>query len=141
MFERCLYFNANALVRAVNRIWDEAFAEFDLSPSHAYLLRLVLARSGMAPKQISQELKLEKSTITRFLHALEERKLISRKSSSSGDAREQGIYPTQKAQKMAVRLEEKGNELYQKMTDHIGKTRLIELVGELRKIETQLNQN
>jgi len=138
MFERCLYFNVNALARAVNRIWDEAFAEFDLSPSHAYLLRLVLAEPGLTPKQISQELKLEKSTITRFLHALEKSKLISRKSSNSGDAREQGIYSTRKAQHMAARLEETGNDLYRKMTDRIGKTRLVGLVGELRNVESQL---
>lgn len=141
MFERCLYFNVNALARAVNRIWDEAFAEFDLSPSHAYLLRLILARPGLAPKQIGQELKLEKSTITRFLHALEEKKLISRKSNSSGDAREQGIHPTPKAQNIALRLEEKGNELYRKMTDSIGRNRLVRLVGELRDTESHLNRN
>jgi len=141
MFERCLYFNVNALARAVNRIWDEAFAEFDLSPSHAYLLRLVLAEPGLTPKQISRELKLEKSTVTRFLHALEEKKLVNRKSSSSGDAREQGIYPTHKARNMAVRLEEKGNELYHKMMDRIGKARLVDLVGELRNSESQLKQN
>ena len=140
MFERCLYFNVNALARAVNRIWDEAFAEFDLSPSHAYLLRLVLSQPGMTPKQISQELKLEKSTITRFLHVLEGRKLINRKSSSSGDAREQGIYPTRVAQNMAVRLETKGSELYRKMTDSIGKARLVDLVGELRTTESKLDQ-
>jgi DNA-binding MarR family transcriptional regulator len=138
MFERCLYFNVNALARAVNRIWEEAFAEFDLSPSHAYLLRLVLAEPGLTPKQISQELKLDKSTITRFLHVLAEKKLISRKSSNSGDAREQGIYPTRRAQNMALRLEEKGEELYRKMTDNIGKTRLVGLVGELRNTESQL---
>lgn len=138
MFERCLYFNVNALARAVNRIWDEAFAEFDLSPSHAYLLRLVLAEPGLTPKQISQELKLEKSTITRFLHVLAEKNLINRKSSNSGDAREQGIYPTRKAQNIASQLEDKGNELYRKMTDNIGKTKLVDLVGELRNTESQL---
>lgn len=138
MFERCLYFNVNALARAVNRIWEEAFAEFELSPSHAYLLRLVLAEPGLTPKQISQELKLDKSTITRFLHVLTEKKLISRKSSNSGDAREQGIYATRKAQNMALRLEEKGDELYRKMTANIGKNRLIGLVGELRNTESQL---
>ena len=141
MFERCLYFNVNALARAVNRIWDEAFSEFDLSPSHAYLLRLVLAEPGLTPKQIGQELKLEKSTITRFLNVLDQRKLISRKAGRSGDAREQGIYPTQKAQKIAARLEAKGNELYEHMIDNIGKTRLVELVGELRKTESQLDQS
>lgn len=138
MFERCLYFNINALTRAVNQIWEEAFAEFDLSPSHAYMLRLTLSSPGLTPKQISQELKLEKSTITRFLDALAKKGFIRRQKSISGDAREQGIYPTSKAEKIAVRLEEKGNALYQKMIDSIGKSELTTLVKQLRKTEAEL---
>jgi len=139
MFERCLYFNINALTRAVNRIWDEAFAEFDLSPSHAYLLRLTLANPGLTPKQISLELKLEKSTITRFLDALEKKGFIRRKKGVSGDAREQGIYPTKKSEKIAVQLEEKGDALYQKMIKKIGKSELTTLVSQLRKTGSLIN--
>lgn len=138
MFERCLYFNVNALSRAVNQIWEDAFAEFDLSPSHAYLLRLVLSSPGLTPKQISQELKLEKSTITRFLDALTKKGFIRRQNSSSGDARELGIYPTRKAEKITTQLEEKGNKLYQTMIDTIGKNELTDLVKQLRKTESNL---
>lgn len=139
MFERCLYFNVNALTRAVNRKWDEAFAEFDLSPAHAYLLRLSLSSPGLTPKQLSHELKLEKSTVTRFITALDKKGLVQRKSSDSGDAREQAIYPTKKAEKMARKLENKGETLYQSMVDTIGKTELTALVKNLRKIESQLD--
>ena len=138
MFERCLYFNINALTRAVNRIWDDAFTEFDLSPPHAYLLRLALASPGLTPKQISQELKLEKSTVTRFLDVLAKKGFILRKQGISGDAREQGIYPTKKSEKIAIRLEEKGNQLYKKMVNNIGKTELTTLVKELRTTETSI---
>jgi len=138
MFERCLYFNINALTRAVNRIWDKAFSEFDLSPSHAYLLRLVLSSPGLTPKQISQELKLEKSTVTRFLDVLAEKGLIRRKKGVSTDAREQGIYPTRKSEKIAMELENKGNKLYQKMIDGIGKNALTSLVEQLRNTEKRI---
>lgn len=138
MFERCLYFNINALTRSVNRIWGEAFDEFGLSPSHAYLLRLVISEPGLSPKQISQELKLEKSTITRFLDALEKKEFIRRQKGMTGDAREQGIFPTKKAEKIALQLEEKGNELYKKMMKSIGKSELIELVAELRLAEKSI---
>lgn len=138
MFERCLYFNVNALARTVNRIWDEAFAEFNLSPSHAYLLRAVLAKPGLSPKQLSLELKLEKSTISRFLSALETNGLIKRKTGVSEDAREQGIFPSAKAERIAANLEQTGNQLYQKMLNSIGKQTLTELVGELRNAERQL---
>lgn len=138
MFERCLYFNINALTRAVNQIWDGAFAEFELSPSHAYLLRLALSQPGLTPKQISQELKLEKSTITRFLDALQKKGFIRRQKGPSGDAREQGIYPTKKAEKIARQLEAKGNALYQQMVASIGKTELTSLVSQLRNIEENI---
>jgi DNA-binding MarR family transcriptional regulator len=138
MFERCLYFNVNALTRAVNRIWDEAFAEFELSPAHAYLLRLVLDKPGLTPKQISEELKLEKSTVSRFLDVLAKKAFIIRKQGVSGDAREQGIYPTKKAEKIAVRLEAKGNQLYQSMINNIGKAELTNLVKELRNTESNI---
>lgn len=140
MFERCLYFNVNALARVVNQIWDSAFAEFDLSPSHAYMLRLILSSPGLSPKQISQELKLEKSTITRFLDVVQKKGLVRRQKSISGDAREQGIYPTKRAEKIATQLEQKGNALYQRMIDSIGKTELTSLVAQLRKTEASLRE-
>jgi hypothetical protein len=39
MFDRCLYFNVNALARVVNKKWAEGFEQFDLSPAHGYMLR------------------------------------------------------------------------------------------------------
>ena len=139
MFERCLYFNVNALTRSVNLIWNDAFASFDLSPSHAYLLRLVLSSPGLSPKQISLELKLDKSTITRSLDALEKKGLITRKAGMSGDAREQGIYPTKKSEKIAAALEQTGNELYQKMMKSIGGSELKDLVKELREAKNSIS--
>ena len=139
MFERCLYFNINVLTRAVNRIWDEAFAKFGLSPSHAYLLRLVLSNPGITPKQISRELNLEKSTISRFLNVLQKDAFIHRKKASTGDAREQGIYPTRKSVNIASQLEEQGNNLYTKMLNSIGSSELKALVENLRKTKNKLS--
>lgn len=138
MFERCLYFNLNALTRAVNRIWNDAFAEFGLSPAHAYLLRLVLSDPGLTPKQISLELKLEKSTVTRFLDVLTKKELIKRKKGMNKDAREQSIYPTTEAQKIAKKLEEKGNALYRQMMKELGEPTLVSLVEQLRTTRTTL---
>jgi len=138
MFERCLYFNVNALARSVNQIWEEAFSVYELSPAHAYLLRLVLSSPGLTPGQISHELKLEKSTVSRFLKALENKDMLIRKKGLSSDAREHGIFPTQKANKIATDLEETGNRLYQKMIDKLGKTELTSLVGELKHTENSI---
>jgi len=138
MFERCLYFNINALTRAVNAIWNASFAEFDLSPSHAYLLRLVLSEPGLTPKQISLELKLEKSTVTRFLDALVKKEFVDRRKGANQDARERNIFPTDKARTIEEKLELKGNALYQQMIDRIDEPKLISLIEELRNTRKKI---
>ena len=128
MFERCLYFNVNALARRVNGIWDEAFAEFNLSPAHAYLLRLLLEQPGLTQTQITRELKLEKSTVTRFVTVLASKNLITREK----QGREVLAFPTVKAKALQERLNIKGDELYQRMIKSLGKNKVTALVGSLR---------
>jgi DNA-binding MarR family transcriptional regulator len=135
MFERCLYFNLNALTRRVNKIWDQAFRELGLSPAHAYLLRVVLANPGITQQSIATELKLEKSTITRFIEALEEKGYLVRNKSG----REQFVFPTQAAKAIAGQLEHQGNALYRAMVDTLGKKTMTGLVGELREAGSKLN--
>lgn len=134
MFERCLYFNLNALTRKVNKIWDQAFQDLGLSPSHAYLLRVVLATPGITQQGIANELKLEKSTITRFIEALERKGYLKRIKSG----REQNVYPTKAATDIFDQLEQQGNALYQRMTKDLGESPLTKLVGELRNTGAKL---
>ena len=133
MFERCLYFNVNALARAVNRIWDDAFKELGLSPAHAYLLRLVLASPGISHKAIAAELRLEKSTITRFVDSLQEKGLVKRSRQGAADNREQRVFPSEKARKMREALEAHGDALYDRMRDRLGDAAMKAIVSELRE--------
>jgi len=132
MFDRCLYFNINALTRLVNKKWVEAFEAFDLSPAHGYMLRVVLSKPGITQKELSAELRLEKSTITRFVDALQKKDLVSRKTGGL-DGREQNIHPTRKAKKIQAPLEELGDRLYQTMVSTIGKEKLTTLVSQLQE--------
>lgn len=132
MFDRCLFFNVNALARVVNKKWDKAFATFNLSPAHGYLLRAVLTYPGVSQKQLAQTLRLEKSTITRFVDALQKKGLVERKKGITEDARELSIYPSQTAHDIHTELEELGNDLYETMVESIGKEELSALVNALR---------
>ncbi len=134
MFERCLYFNVNSFTRKVNKIWDDAFQSLGFSPAHAYLLRLVLEQPGLTQKEIASELSLEKSTITRFVDALEKRGYLQRKKTG----REQVIFPTNSSKKLEKQLNQKGDELYQTMISSIGKNKLIKLVSQIRKTNDAL---
>ena len=138
MFERCLYFNINALTRRINKLWEQAFKELGLAPSHAYLLRLILSQPGLSQKAITQELKLEKSTVTRFISKLEKEGYLIRKADVTSDRRELNIFPTKKSQKIHDRLETIGQELYQSMLENIGQEALPKFVSQLRKNEHNL---
>jgi len=137
MFDRCLYFNVNALARLVNKKWSEAFDSYALSPAHGYLLRVVLSYPGITQKALATELKLEKSTITRFIDALQEKGLLKRKPGGQ-DGRELNIYPTAKAVELEDSLEGLGDRLYQDMVDAIGKDNLAKLVTQLRSSADKL---
>lgn len=138
MFDRCLYFNINHLAWVVNRRWDEAFKEFGLSSSHAYLLRVVLAKPGLTQKEIGDILLLDKSTITRFINALEKKKLIKRSTLGGADAREQRVIPSPAAMKIHEALEQSGQSLYEEMRKTLGRADLQQLVALAKAASNKL---
>lgn len=135
MFERCLYFNLNALVRKVDKVWEGAFASLGLSPAHAYLLRLVLSQPSLTQKAIAEELHLEKSTVTRFITALAKKGYVRR----TRAGREQHIAPTTAARRLEAQLNERGDALYAKMTKTLGATEMLELVRCIRETSDKLS--
>lgn len=137
MFEQCLFFNSNALARTVSRIWTEAYRQFDLSPQHAFLLRTVLAKPGLLPRELAEELHLSRSTITRFLDSLEKRELLIRQSTAN-DGREFQIFPTQQAKAIHQALDETGENLTKQMQKIVGKDDLVMTVAKLREIQKEL---
>lgn len=140
MFEECLYFNSNALARAVTRLWTEAYKPFDLSPPHAFLLRTVLAKPGLLPRELAQELNLSRSTVTRFLDALEKRDLLTRRATGS-DGRELQVFPTAAAEAIHEALDATGAHLTQQMQTLFGADQIGDLVTDMRRIQKTLSDS
>ncbi|MDH5786266.1 MAG: MarR family winged helix-turn-helix transcriptional regulator [Chromatiales bacterium] len=139
MYEQCLYFNANALVRSLNRIWDEAFRQVGLSPAHGYLLMLVLEQPELSQKAIARELGLAPSTVTRFVDALSNRRLVER-NKAKGDGREFTVRATAEGRLLQQQLQQIGMGLYQKMRQRLGDERFDKLVGDLRTAHNALSE-
>ncbi|MGK0442561.1 MAG: DNA-binding MarR family transcriptional regulator [Pseudohongiellaceae bacterium] len=137
MFERCLYFNVNSLARKLNARWEQAFAPFNLPPSHGYLLRVVLENPGLTQQKIAEELRLNKSTVTRFISALEKKELLLRENSSK-DQRERVIIPSKKAVSLHKGLEVLGDELYSSMCEVLGRNNVESFVKSARIINDAL---
>ena len=133
MFERCIYFNTNALSRKLNALWEETFAQVGLPPSHGYLLRLVLQEPGLSQHEIATELRLNKSTVARFVNKLETNGLLTR-SASECDQRENLIHPTNKAKAMQTEMEILGEELYKLVCKKFNKNKVKHFVALAREI-------
>jgi DNA-binding MarR family transcriptional regulator len=130
MFEQCLYFNSNAFVRRLNRVWDEAYEPTGLSAPHAYLLRLVCHEPGITQKEAGLHLKLEKSTITRFVSVLEKKGFLVRQTGASG--REVSLKASPAGQRLGKQLDAIGADLYKRMRKELGARQFDELVTLMR---------
>jgi len=130
MFERCLFFNSNGLVRKLNRIWDEAYKEVGLSAPHAYMLRMVAAEPNLTQKEVAEQLQLEKSTITRFTSNLIDKGLIVRQTTEDG--RQNSLAATAKGKHLAVRLNKIGDDLYSRMKRELGSKGFDEAVKQIK---------
>lgn len=137
MFEKCIYFNTNALARQINKIWDEAFKPFGLSPAHAYVLRVALDQPGISMKQLAEELELAPSTVTRFVDSLINKGFLTRVADDN-DKRGTKVFPSQKAKKIHSKLEKTGQALYANMNEIIGEKTFSKLVTEMRETRRQI---
>jgi len=130
MFERCLFFNSNGLVRKLNRIWDDAYKESGLSAPHAYMLRMIAAKPNLMQKEIAQQLQLEKSTITRFTNILIEKGLIAKQGTEDG--RKNTLVASAKGKKLASKLNKIGDGLYKKMKNQLGDKQFEQVVKQIK---------
>ena len=133
-YSSCIYFVSNALARKTEKLAVAAWKPAGLSPSHAYLLMLVLADPGIQPGALSEELHLTPSTITRLIEKLEEKKLVVR----TAEGKTTNVYPTPKAKEMHPLLKECVQTFYQTYTSILGIDESNRLVHSMAKIADKL---
>lgn len=133
-FNRCLYFSSNALARKMEKLALESWKKIDLSPSHAYLLLMVLEEPGVQPGAIAKQLQLTPSTITRLIEKLEEKKLMNRKM----DGKITNVYATAKAKELYPRMKTCLAEFTKNYVEILGKGESEKMVQNINRLTDQL---
>ena len=133
-YRECLYFSANVLARKIEKLAGATWKKVDLSPSHAYLLMIVLEEPGVQPGILSDELQLTPSTITRLIEKLEEKNFVVR--TVSGKIT--NLYPTPKAKKLLPELKRCVHQFQHEYTEILGKEESIRLVNNIHKLANKL---
>jgi DNA-binding MarR family transcriptional regulator len=130
----CMYFASNALARKTEKLAIAAWKKAGISPSHAYLLMIVLEDPGVQPGALSMELHLTPSTITRLIEKLEEKKLVVRNPVGKTTA----VYPTAKSKEMRPLLQECVDDFYKSCIALVGKDECARFLNSMNKISDKL---
>ena len=130
----CLYFTSNALARKVEKLAVEAWKPVDLSPSHAYLLMMVIEEPGLQPGTISDHLQLTPSTISRLIEKLEEKKLVVRVT----EGKITNVYASPAGKNLLPQLKACVDDFYKSYCDILGKEESSRVVNGIRKLADKL---
>lgn len=131
---QCLYFTANALARKIEKLAQQSWSKVDLSPSHAYLLMMVLQEPGIQPSVLADHLQLQPSTITRLIEKLEEKKLVVR----TTEGKTTNVYPSPKGKEMLPKLKDCLHEFYTSYASILGREESARLVQTMGKMADKL---
>lgn len=137
MFDHCLYFNTTALARTLEREWSRAFKPFGLTPSQAFMLRVVLDQPGLLQSAVAQTMVISRPTATRTLDGLQERSLVERRSTPR-DGREYAIFPTASALALKDALNAASGEVTARLKKELGAADFNETVGKVKNVRSTL---
>lgn len=125
-YNRCLYYSCNALSRKLTKMAEEEFKMAGLAPTYAYLLMTVNDKPGIQPGEISDELQLTPSTVTRLVEKMESRGYVKRVS----EGRATRVEPADKSLELNKSLEEAWQRLQDRYAGELGE-RYTEVLTEM----------
>lgn len=132
MFDHCLYFNTTALARLLEREWAAAFKPFGLTPSQAFMLRVVLARPGLLQSELAEALAISRSTASRTLDGLQKLGFLERRATER-DGREAAIEPTAAAASIREELNAASGEVTRRLKKALQADQFEDTVSKLKK--------
>ena len=137
MFDHCLYFNTTALARVLEREWTKAFKSLGLTPSQAFLLRVVLEKPGLLQSELAAEMAISRSTATRTLDGLQQMKFLER-IATERDGRESAIRPTAQAIGLKEKLNAVSGEVTKRLKKKLGVQYFDDTVAKVRSVRSSL---
>jgi DNA-binding MarR family transcriptional regulator len=134
-YRKCLYFSANALARKTEKLALESWSKVGLSPSHGYLLMLVIDQPGIQPTMIASWLHLTPSTVTRLILKLERMKLLHR----TTEGKSTNVHPTVKGKNLLPKLKACQQEFVARYGSILGEQESLRLALQMVSVADKLN--
>lgn len=108
---------------------DEEFKSSGVSTSYAFLLMTVNEKPGIQPMEISQQMMLTPSTVTRLIDKLESKKFLRREY----EGKQVKVFPTEKSLVLDKKLRDSWLNLFKKYSDILGENVSVDLTVDISK--------
>ncbi|WP_125589690.1 MarR family winged helix-turn-helix transcriptional regulator [Companilactobacillus jidongensis] len=76
-YRTCAYFTAARYMRSIEKIADKIFAPTKMNPSYSYIMMNVEDHNPSSIMEITRELGYDRSSVSRMVKILENKKLVS----------------------------------------------------------------
>jgi DNA-binding MarR family transcriptional regulator len=133
MFDQCLYFNTTSLARVIEREWTKAFKPFGVTPSQAFMLRMVLARPGLSQYELADALTISRPTATRLIDGLQALGFVERREAEH-DGRHWSVHPTRKARDIEDAINAASATVTRRIQQRVGRENFHDTVGKVRAV-------
>lgn len=118
----------------MTKIADEEFKSTGVSTSYAFVLMIVNEKPGIQPMEISQQMMLTPSTVTRLVDKLESKKYLRREY----EGKQVKVFPTEKSLVIDKKLRDSWLNLFKKYSDILGENVSIALTTDISKAVEKL---
>ncbi|HBJ1649214.1 UNVERIFIED_ORG: MarR family transcriptional regulator [Clostridium botulinum] len=115
-FCECLFFTATRLKKIAAKIAEDELKPLGLSPTYVYILLGVKFKSGITQKELSEELHLKPSTITRLIDKLVINGLVERRA----EGKLSHIYLTNNGEKIQEDIQKYRLKLHNRYREILG---------------------
>ncbi|MFC6182036.1 MarR family transcriptional regulator [Lactiplantibacillus daowaiensis] len=76
-YQTCAYFTAARYMRSIEQVADQTFAPTGLKPAYSYIMMALEDQHPMTIMQIADQLGYERSTVSRMVKSLSQKKLTT----------------------------------------------------------------
>jgi DNA-binding MarR family transcriptional regulator len=114
---------------------EEEFSITGLAPSYAFLLMIANEKSGIQPKEISEQMQLTASTVTRLIEKMEHKGFLERKILGKFTQ----VCPTEKSRALNGKIHEAWMNLNIRYSKLLGKEKSMALTSEVYGAAKVLN--
>ncbi|WP_315077381.1 MarR family transcriptional regulator [uncultured Clostridium sp.] len=115
-FCECLFFTATRLKKVAAKIAEDELKPLGLSPTYVYMLLGVKFKPGITQKELSKELHLKPSTITRLIDKLVINGLVERRA----EGKLSHIYLTNNGEKIQEDIQKYRLKLHNRYREILG---------------------